>query len=84
MGLMTNPPKESDESYPQFAKERDALLSSLKRRAHMICDMLNTLEGVTCCQPEGAMYTFPRIHVCATVLCIDIYMRMILTFLACG
>ncbi len=63
MGLMTNPPKESDESYPQYSKERDDLLASLKRRAHLICNMLNTLEGVTCREPEGAMYAFPLIEV---------------------
>ncbi len=67
MGLMTNSPKESDESYPQFAEERDRLLASLKRRAHMICDVLNTMQGVSCLEPEGAMYAFPRIHVSITV-----------------
>ncbi len=76
MGLMTTPPKEGDESYPQFAKERDTLMSSLKRRAHMICNMLNTLEGVSCLEPEGAMYAFPRINVCTIVLCNYIYVNM--------
>ncbi|KAL3149453.1 hypothetical protein ABBQ32_002241 [Trebouxia sp. C0010 RCD-2024] len=43
--MVMNPPKEGEESYPLYKKERDGLLDSLKRRAEMI-------EGV--CQNAAA------------------------------
>jgi glutamate--glyoxylate aminotransferase len=58
---MVNPPKPGDESYEQYNKERNAELASLRRRAHMITDGFNALEGVTCNFTEGAMYSFPRV-----------------------
>lgn len=61
VGLMTNPPKEGDASYPRYAEQRDATLSSLKRRAVKLVKAFNELEGVTCNETEGAMYTFPQI-----------------------
>ncbi|CAM9366800.1 unnamed protein product [Phaeothamnion confervicola] len=60
-GLMVNPPTAGDASYAQYAAERDAILSSLKRRATALVAALNALEGVTCQPAEGAMYAFPRL-----------------------
>lgn len=60
-GLMVQPPKLGDASYPQYAEERDAILQSLKRRAAMLSAFMNTLEGVSCNTIEGAMYAFPTI-----------------------
>jgi len=37
-------------------------LASLRRRAHIMTDAFNSLEGVTCNFTEGAMYSFPRLH----------------------
>ncbi|KAL3700983.1 hypothetical protein R1sor_019005 [Riccia sorocarpa] len=62
MSLVMNPPKPGDESYDNFIKERDGILSSLARRAQMLTDALNKLEGITCNKAEGAMYAFPRLH----------------------
>ncbi|GAB4818926.1 hypothetical protein N2152v2_005972 [Parachlorella kessleri] len=62
MALMVNPPKPGDESYEQYARERDECTASLRRRAHMMTDAFNSLEGVTCNFTEGAMYSFPRLH----------------------
>jgi alanine transaminase len=62
LSLKVNPPKPGDISYPLYAKERDAIVSSLKRRAEMIHTALNQLEGITCNAAEGAMYAFPRIR----------------------
>ena len=36
-------------------------MESLKRRATKLVAGLNALEGVTCNQPQGAMYAFPSI-----------------------
>ena len=61
VGIMVNPPKPGDVSYPQFARERQAVLESLKRRARRITDAFNSLEGVSCQETDGAMYSFPKI-----------------------
>ncbi|KAL9247239.1 hypothetical protein vseg_020691 [Gypsophila vaccaria] len=60
--LIMNPPKVGDESYETFQAEKDAILSSLTRRAKILEGAFNSLEGVTCNETEGAMYLFPRIN----------------------
>ncbi|KAG8380218.1 hypothetical protein BUALT_Bualt07G0170500 [Buddleja alternifolia] len=60
--LVMNPPKVGDESYESYSAEKDAILSSLARRAKKLEEALNALEGVTCNRAEGAMYLFPRIR----------------------
>lgn len=62
MSLMVNPPQPGDESYEQYNKEMTEGLESLKRRAHVMTDAFNALEGVTCNFTEGAMYSFPCLH----------------------
>jgi len=66
--LMLKPPKAWDPSGPLFLKERDTQLSSLKRRAKIISDGLNSLSGVSCNPSEGAMYTFPQIRLPAKAI----------------
>jgi alanine transaminase len=61
VGLMVNPPKEGEESYPLYVQERDAILSSMRRRAQVMTRALNSMTGVTCNEIEGAMYAFPTI-----------------------
>ncbi|KAF3647500.1 Alanine aminotransferase 2 [Capsicum annuum] len=51
-----------DESYKSFSAEKEAILSSLARRAKILEDAFNSLEGVTCYKAEGALYSFPRIN----------------------
>ncbi|WMV34974.1 hypothetical protein MTR67_028359 [Solanum verrucosum] len=65
--LIMSPPKHGfiqvgDESYESFSAEKEAILSSLARRAKTLEDALNSLEGVTCNRAEGAMYLFPCIN----------------------
>ncbi|KAH7444326.1 hypothetical protein KP509_02G073800 [Ceratopteris richardii] len=62
MSLVMNPPKDGDESYELYSSERNAILSSLGRRAKMLAEALNKLERVSCNEAEGAMYLFPRIE----------------------
>lgn len=62
MALMCNPPKPGDESYESYTKEMENGLASLRRRAHLMTDAFNSLEGVSCNFTEGAMYSFPRIR----------------------
>jgi glutamate--glyoxylate aminotransferase len=53
LGLMVNPPQPGDFSYDQYRSEKDSLIDSLKRRARMITDAFNSLEGVVCQETEG-------------------------------
>eukprot|EP01035_Chromulina_nebulosa_P020638 gene20638-26756_t len=61
LGLMVNPPQPGDYSYEQYIREKTGLLESLKRRARLITDAFNSLEGIVCQETEGAMYSFPKI-----------------------
>lgn len=61
VGIMVNPPKPGDPSYPLFKKEKDEVIESLKRRARRMTDAFNSMEGVTCQETDGAMYSFPRL-----------------------
>ncbi|KAK1416946.1 hypothetical protein QVD17_26065 [Tagetes erecta] len=60
--LVMSPPKVGDESYESYLAEKDGILQSMARRAKMLEDGLNNLEGVTCNKAEGAMYLFPQIR----------------------
>ncbi|KAK9149278.1 hypothetical protein Scep_008035 [Stephania cephalantha] len=60
--LVMNPPKVGDESYESYMAEKNKILSSLARRAKMLEDAFNSLEGITCNKAEGALYVFPRLH----------------------
>jgi alanine transaminase len=59
--LMVNPPKKGDESYEQYQKEKNAILSSMKRRAIKLVEAFNKLPNIECGPSEGAMYAFPQI-----------------------
>ena len=61
LGIMVNPPKPGEPSYPLFIKEKGALIDSLRRRARLITDAFNGLDGVVCQETDGAMYSFPKI-----------------------
>jgi len=62
VSLMVNPPKPGDPSYALYVKERDNILASLKRRATKLVAALNKLEGFSCNEADGAMYTFPQVR----------------------
>jgi glutamate--glyoxylate aminotransferase len=61
LGIMCNPPKFGEESYASYQKERRSIIDSLKRRATKLVSTFNSLPGVSCSCPDGAMYAFPRI-----------------------
>ncbi|KAF2075223.1 hypothetical protein CYY_003484 [Polysphondylium violaceum] len=60
--LMVRPPAKGEPSHDLYVKERDNIYDSLKARALLLNKALNSLEGVTCNPPEGAMYAFPQIR----------------------
>lgn len=63
IGMMVNPPKPGEPSFPLFQREKDAILTSLARRAKRMSELFNSLPGVSCQPVDGAMYAFPRIDI---------------------
>ncbi|KAJ1430233.1 alanine aminotransferase 2 [Ochromonadaceae sp. CCMP2298] len=61
-GLMVQPPTPGDESYATYKAEKDGILASLHRRADLLSEALNRMEGVTCNTIDGALYAFPSIQ----------------------
>jgi len=61
---LVNPPTEEEngkEVTDKYNKEKEEILSSLKRKAKMATQILNTMTNVDCQEVEGAMYCFPKI-----------------------
>ncbi len=48
---------------PLSPQARTATLGSLERRAGLLVEALNAMEGVSCNPAEGALYAFPRITI---------------------
>ena len=69
IGLMTKEPKAGAESFASHEAEKAELLASLRRKAHMMTDFFNGLNGVSCNFTEGAMYSFPAITCVVTPSC---------------
>ena len=44
-----------------FKKEQDDVLRSLKERAQLVEQSLNSIPGIKCNPIDGAMYAFPRL-----------------------
>ena len=62
MSLMVNPPAQGTAARKELEAEKAAILASLRKRAHIMTDGFNSLEGVTCNFTEGAMYSFPQLR----------------------
>lgn len=60
--VVVNPPKKGEPSYEQWLREKTTVLDSLKERAQLIANTLNSFEGFSCNEVQGAMYAFPQIH----------------------
>jgi len=60
-GLMVNPPKEGSPSHGRYETEKQAILSSLERRARKVAATLDGLPGIHCRPSDGALYAFPKI-----------------------
>lgn len=60
--LMCDPPKPGSESYALDQHERKIIKKNHATRAHRLYEMFNSLEGVSCRKPQGAMYMFPRLQ----------------------
>ena len=61
LDIMVNPPKEGEPSYALYRDEREAILSSLRRRAVHLCKALDALPGISCNPIDGSMYAFFKV-----------------------
>lgn len=62
LDVVVNPPQPDEPSYDTFIKERTDTLATLAEKANMTQEILNQVPGIKCNPVQGAMYTFPRIH----------------------
>lgn len=61
MDTIVNPPQQGELSYDTFKKETDFVLSQLHKKAKLVTELFNSMEGIQCNEVQGAMYAFPRI-----------------------
>nr|XP_033798394.1 alanine aminotransferase 2 [Geotrypetes seraphini] len=59
--VMVNPPTPEEESYEQFIREKNIVLSNLAKKAKLTEELFNQVPGIQCNPLQGAMYAFPRI-----------------------
>lgn len=59
--LMVRGPKEGDVSYVEHEKEKKAIFDSLKRRAKIVSEGLDSIPGFSCQRAQGSMYCFPKV-----------------------
>jgi aspartate/methionine/tyrosine aminotransferase len=60
--MMVAPPEPGDSSYDIYVKERDAVLSSLQKKAGILARGIEGIEGMSLVPPLGAMYAFVQLH----------------------
>ena len=58
--IMVSPPQPGDESYALYAEERKAVYTALKRKATLLGEGINKINGMSVVIPEGAMYAFVK------------------------
>lgn len=62
MDTVVNPPRPGEPSYETWKAEVDHTIASLKKRAKLVEDTLNSIPGIHCNEVQGAMYAFPRVE----------------------
>jgi len=68
MDVAVNPPQPHEPSYELFIKEKNDVLNSLATKAKLTAKMFNQTPGITCNEVQGAMYSFPQIHLPAAAI----------------
>lgn len=61
--VLVKQPQPGDPSFDLFEEEKQSILQSLNRRATMVYEKLNSIDGVSCNKVDGAMYAFPRVEI---------------------
>ena len=60
--LMCKPPRPNEASFPTFIHEKTCILNSYEKRAKLLVDGLNSIDGITSPEIHGAIYAFPSIE----------------------
>jgi aspartate/methionine/tyrosine aminotransferase len=60
--VMCRGPEPGDESYESYEAEKAAIFDSLKRRAKIVGQGLDSIPGFSCQPAQGAMYCFPKVE----------------------
>ncbi|KAL3922498.1 MAG: hypothetical protein SGILL_002175, partial [Bacillariaceae sp.] len=60
--IMARGPDPGEESYNSHEAEKAAIFDSLKRRAQIVGNGLNSIPGFSCQPAQGAMYCFPSVQ----------------------
>ncbi len=60
--LMVSPPSPGEESYETYVREKEAILTSLKKKAEILGTGINQIEGMSVDIPRGAMYAFVKLQ----------------------
>lgn len=68
MDCVVKPPERGQESFELFDSERSRVLADLKRKAKLVADTFNSVDGVESNQVAGAMYAFPRLSLPAKAI----------------
>lgn len=63
MDTIVKPPQPNDESRDLHEKEKAIILGELARKAKLVADTFNSMEGIRSNPVSGAMYAFPRIDI---------------------
>lgn len=61
MDTVVNPPRPGEPSYHSWKAEVEGTIASLKKRAKLVENTLNSIEGIHCNEVQGAMYAFPQV-----------------------
>ncbi|XP_060071000.1 alanine aminotransferase 2-like [Ylistrum balloti] len=61
MSVVSNFPTLNEPSGALYAKEKEEVLAGLARKARMVTDLFNSIDGIKCNEVQGAMYSFPRL-----------------------
>eukprot|EP00568_Trieres_chinensis_P006644 CAMPEP_0183293938 /NCGR_PEP_ID=MMETSP0160_2-20130417/2446_1 /TAXON_ID=2839 ORGANISM="Odontella Sinensis, Strain Grunow 1884" /NCGR_SAMPLE_ID=MMETSP0160_2 /ASSEMBLY_ACC=CAM_ASM_000250 /LENGTH=550 /DNA_ID=CAMNT_0025455153 /DNA_START=149 /DNA_END=1801 /DNA_ORIENTATION=+ len=59
--LMVRGPKPGDVSYKSHEAEKSAIYDSLRKRAKIVSEGLDSIPGFSCQPAQGAMYCFPKV-----------------------
>jgi aspartate/methionine/tyrosine aminotransferase len=59
--VMVAPPRPGEPSFELYRKERETILSDLRRKAGILGSGINAIEGMSLVPPSGAMYAFVKV-----------------------
>jgi aspartate/methionine/tyrosine aminotransferase len=59
---MVMPPRPGEPSHALWSAERSAILAGLQRKAEILAEAVNRIDGMSLVTPLGAMYAFVRLH----------------------